>query len=219
MEYFGVVDYVTYLFGTIMIILLPGPNSIYVLSLAAQQGATKGWAAALGVFVGDAILMILTAAGAVTILNNYPSVFNVVKILGAGYLIYIGLKLLYGAYSNLRKSKFNEISQAPVLKSISSLSAFNKALLVSLLNPKAILFFLSFFVQFVDPEFPTPAIPFFILAVTLQFFSLVYLGMLIYAGAYLADSFRERKKVSAFSSGSVGFAFIGFAVKLAFSSV
>ncbi len=216
MEYFGIINYLTYVVGTILIILLPGPNSLYVLSLAAQQGRRLGWAAAMGIFVGDSVLMLLTAAGAVTVLTAYPALFTLLKLAGALYLTYLGGLLIYGAWVSWKQQ--DNIAQIKTLKPISARRAFNKALLVSLLNPKAILFFLSFFVQFVNPDYPVTAVPFIILAATLQFFSLLYLGTLIYAGDKLASVFRARYKISALSSGGVGLGFFAFAVKLALAS-
>lgn len=220
MEDFGIINYLTYLFGTIMIILLPGPNSLYVLSLSAQQGMKNGWAAAAGIFVGDALLIIATVLGAASLLKTYPLLFWAIKFAGAFYLSYIGIKLIIHAYKTWKNRNFQSvIENAPVLKKISGRKAFNKALMVSLLNPKAILFFLSFFVQFVDPGYPNPFLPFTILALTLQICSFIYLSTLIYAGSRLASAFAKRKKMSAVSNGAVGMGFIGFAIKLAIASV
>ena len=141
-----------------------------------------------------------------------------IKYAGAGYLIYIGYNLITGAIKSWRQLDDKNLQSAVKIKKTTGIQAFRKALLVSLLNPKAILFFLSFFAQFVDPSYPQPAIPFLILALTIQTFSLIYLAVLIYAGSTLAESFRKRKKVSAVSGGSVGIGFVGFAVKLALAS-
>ncbi len=103
MEYFGVINYLTYVVGTILIILLPGPNSLYVLSLAAQQGRRLGWAAAMGIFVGDSVLMLLTAAGAMTVLTAYPALFTLLKLAGALYLTYLGGLLIYGVWASWKQ--------------------------------------------------------------------------------------------------------------------
>ena len=219
MENFGVLNYITYLVGCILIVLLPGPNSLYVLSLSAQQGIRIGWAAAAGIFVGDAILMLATALGAVSVLTTYPALFVLIKYAGACYLAYLGFRMLSGAWQSLRQRTIHELDDAPVLRKTSGQSAFKKALLVSLLNPKAILFFLSFFVQFVDPGYKNPAIPFLVLGVTLQVCSFVYLATLIYAGNKLAETFRRRKTLAAVSGGSVGALFLVFATKLALASL
>ncbi len=219
MEQLGVINYLTYLIGCLMIILLPGPNSLFVLSLSAHQGIKMGWAAAIGVFTGDAILMIATGLGAASLLSFYPVLFVGIKTIGSLYLGYIGLKLLQGAFQRLQQADALETPQSRHLKQATPYKAYNKALIVSLLNPKAILFFLSFFLQFVDPAYKHPLIPLTILGVTLQIFSLLYLASLIYAGSRLADSFRKHKRLSALSGGAAGLGFVGFAVKLAFASI
>lgn len=217
MEYFGINNYLTYVAAVILVILLPGPNSLYVLALSAQQGIRNGWAAALGVFAGDALLMLLTAAGAVTVLKTSPALFLVIKYAGAVYLVYLGFRLLLNAWRSW-KNRLEGDRLHVQLQPIRARHAFSKALLVSLLNPKAILFFLSFFVQFADPHYPAPVVSFLILGLTLQFFSLSYLAVLIYAGDRLADAFRQRRRISAISSGGVGLGFMAFAVKLALAS-
>lgn len=216
-ENLGVIQYATYFWGVVLVILLPGPNSLYVLALSAQHGTKKGLAAASAIFIGDLILMVLTALGAATVLITFPLVFNVIKFLGAGYLIYIGSRLIYSAIYAWRHSDNGELV-LPKTKDVSVKKAFNKALFLSLLNPKAILFFLSFFVQFVNPEYPNPALPFTVLVVTLQLVSMTYLVTLIYVGARLAATFHKYRRIKATSSGGVGAAFIAFAVKLALAS-
>ncbi|NRA20281.1 MAG: leucine efflux protein LeuE [Oceanospirillaceae bacterium] len=218
MENFGVVNYLTYVLGAVLIILLPGPNSLYVLSLAAKQGKRTGWAAVAGVFIGDSLLILATALGAITLLNAYPAIFMAIKYAGAAYLIVIGVTLIGGAIKTWRQVDDESMQRVNNITKSSSMKAFRKALLVSVLNPKAILFLLSFFLQFVDPLYPQPVIPFFILAITLQVFSLLYLGVLIYAGSVLAAAFKKRQKLSALSGGGVGAAFVLFAVKLALAS-
>ena len=94
-------------------------------------------------------------------------------------------------------------------------SPFIKALLVSLINPKAILFLVSFFVNFVRPDASHPYLAFTILALILQFFSFVYLSVLIFAGARLANAFRARPLWMVTGTGAVGALFVGFGAKLA----
>ncbi|GLS92117.1 leucine efflux protein [Psychromonas marina] len=214
----GVLNYVTYFIGTLLIVLLPGPNSLYVLSLSAQQGARLGWSALVGILVGDSLLMLATALGAVSILITYPAVFMIIKYAGAAYLIYIGYNLIKGAIKAWRKDDHQDLQNTITENKTTAAKAFKKSLLVSLLNPKAILFFLSFFAQFVDPSYPQPAVPFLILALTLQMLSFTYLVLLVYAGQRLAAGFRKRKKMSSISAGSVGVGFVGFAIKLALAS-
>jgi leucine efflux protein len=95
---------------------------------------------------------------------------------------------------------------------------YRRALLISLLNPKAILFFVAFFVQFVDPAYAHPAVSFLVLGSLATAASAAYLSVLILAGTRLADAFRRRRSLSATATSAVGAVFVGFAVKLALAS-
>ncbi|KVO95471.1 leucine efflux protein [Burkholderia ubonensis] len=212
----GITDLWTYVIGVVFIILLPGPNSMYVLSLAAQRGVQAGYRAACGVFVGDAVLMVLSAAGVASLLKANPLLFSVVKYGGAAYLLYIGAGMLRGAWRRLR-APAGAVADAP--RAVDGDEPFRKALVVSLLNPKAILFFISFFIQFVDPAFTHPAVPFVVLGAIAQCASFLYLSTLIFAGARLAAHFRRRRKLAAGAASSVGGLFIGFSVKLALATM
>jgi len=96
---------------------------------------------------------------------------------------------------------------------------FRTALLISLMNPKAILFFVSFFIQFVSPSYAYPALSFLVLGVIVQVCSITYLSALIWGGAGLAGYFGRRRKLSAASMGLVGLLFVGFGVRLAQSGL
>ncbi|WP_457356217.1 leucine efflux protein LeuE [Roseateles sp. P5_D6] len=208
---FGITDLGTFLAAAIFIILLPGPNSIYVLSVAAQRGVRTGYGAACGVFVGDTLLMTAAAAGGASLLMASPQIFFVVKMVGAVYLGWIGIQLLRGALSTWR----GEAKAAEAPRLVDASQPFKKALVVSLLNPKAIAFLLSFFIQFVDPAYPHPALTFLILGSIIQVLSFIYLSTLIFAGARLAAAFRARRRLSSTANASVGALFVGFGAKLA----
>ena len=80
---FGVLNYLTYLVGAVFIILVPGPNTFFVLKTGIAHGVKKGYLAAAGVFIGDAVLMFLAFAGVATLIKTTPVLFNVVRYLGA----------------------------------------------------------------------------------------------------------------------------------------
>ena len=210
--HFGVVDFWTFFLGTLFIVLLPGPNSLYVLSVAAQRGVRQGYLGACGVFVGDAILMILSACGAASLLKTSPLLFMAVKFIGAAYLGWIGLQMVLGCWRRLRAGADATGTATPVIRDS---DPFKKALAVSLMNPKAILFFISFFVQFVDPAFHSSFVSFSMLGLVCQVLSFTYLTALIFLGTRLAAAFRRRRRLSTALSAGVGAMFMGFGVKLA----
>ena len=102
MSFYGVTDLWTYVIGAVGIILLPGPNSLFVLSVATVRGVKAGYQGALGVFVGDTILLLLTALGAAGLLRTYPALFMMVKYAGAAYLTWVGLNLIRAALQKWR---------------------------------------------------------------------------------------------------------------------
>lgn len=231
MSFYGVTDLWTYVMGAFGIILLPGPNSLYVLSVATARGVRAGFQGAYGVFVGDTVLLLCTALGAAGVLRTYPAMFMVVKYVGAAYLAWVGFNLLRAAIAGLRTPPealavvVNASSGATDTSSSSTVAAahlqrpFRRALVISLLNPKAILFLLSFFVQFIDTSYAHPEVPFLILSAILMTFSALYLSVLIVTGARLAQGFAQRKRLSAGLSSLVGGLFLWFGAKLASASL
>lgn len=217
MNFYGVTDIWTYVMGAIGIVLLPGPNSMYVLSVAARRGVRAGYQGALGVFAGDTLLLMLTALGAAGLMRTHPALFTVVKYAGAGYLAWVGVNLITSALQSARRPQ--TVSGVTPEATVNLQHPFKRALVISLLNPKAILFFLSFFMQFIEPSYATPAVPFLILSFIIMMFSGIYLSVIIFMGARLAQEFRARRRLSAALSVAVGGLFLWFGVKLATASL
>ncbi len=240
---YGITDLTTFVLGTIFIVLLPGPNSVFVLTTASMRGVRAGYWAAFGVFVGDTILMVLASTGAASVLYANPTLFTGLKYAGATYLAWIGIGLMRDAYKAwfhpLQPAKqldspidserpTPEIAEAASTEKKSSRirswrdwskpshqSPFRGALLISLLNPKAIFFFISFFVQFVDPRYQYPVLTFLLLGVIVQVLSVTYLAGLVHGGVHLASRMRQYPRLNAVGAAAVGAIFIWFGVKLA----
>ncbi len=215
--FYGINNIATFIAGTIFIILLPGPNSLYVMSVATRKGVAAGYRGACGVFVGDAILMLLSATGAASLLQANPVLFMVIKYAGALYLAWMGIGLLRSAFITWRgKGTTGSASDQPA---VDNSRPFHTALIISLMNPKAILFFISFFIQFVDSSYQHTWLSFLILGLVVQFFSALYLSALIFGGVQMAAQFRRRRRFSAVATGGVGGLFISFGAKLAGASL
>ena len=208
----GITDLWTYVLGTVFIVLLPGPNSLFVLATAAQRGIASGYQAACGVFLGDTVLMLLSAIGIASLLRTEPMFFIALKYLGAAYLCWLGANMLISAWRSMRSSPqmVEDIQQQrPAARPM------RKAFLLSISNPKAILFFVSFFIEFVDPGYAHPGVSFLVLGLILQLISGIYLSVLIFTGARLAHWFRQRQRLATGALTGVGAMFVGFGVKLA----
>ncbi|MCS0637695.1 leucine efflux protein LeuE [Streptomyces sp. LP05-1] len=254
----GVTDLPTYLAGLALVVLLPGPNSLYVLSVAARRGVRPGYVAASGVWCGDTVLMTLSAAGVASLLQANALLFGIVKYAGAGYLTWLAFGMLRAAWVMWRSRRDRaDAAEGTAAAATDTTTAgiaatgtvtgasmagtgatagtgaaagsarpsgpeterpFRRAFVVSLLNPKAILFFVAFFVQFVDPAYQYPALSFVLLGTLAQAASVLYLSLLIFSGTRLAAAFRRRRRLSAGATSAAGALFLGFAVKLSLAS-
>ncbi|GAA5165070.1 leucine efflux protein LeuE [Viridibacterium curvum] len=214
--FYGITDLTTYILGSIFIVLLPGPNSLFVMTVASREGVIRGYRGACGIFVGDTVLMLLAASGVAGLLRTTPALFMVVKVAGAGWLAWLGWGLLRAAWQTWRTR--HDAALPPADTTPLAATPFRTALIISLMNPKAILFFISFFIQFVSPHYEHPALSFLILGSILQVLSALYLSALIFGGAHLAEQFRERRRLAALATALVGGVFAAFALKLALAS-
>ncbi|WP_396633079.1 LysE family translocator [Maribacter sp. R86514] len=135
------------LFGlaALIMVLSPGPNMIYLISRSLSQGKRAGIISLLGVMSGFLFHILMVSFGLTAIFFAIPFAFVIVKILGVGYLLYL-------AYNSIKsKNKFFDVDQN--LISDTSLKLFRTGLLTNILNPKMAVFYLSFFPQFIKPEY------------------------------------------------------------------
>lgn len=227
----GIHSFWEFLIGTIIIVVLPGPNSLYVITASARLGERAGWRAAWGIFTGDTLLMVATAAGVASMMTLFPTAFTLMKAVGAIYLGWIGLQLIRdgmqrwkvrgegassveGTQPDAERPLASAPASVPASVPASSAAPFWKALGLSLTNPKAILFFIAFFTQFVRADAPSAAIAYLTLGVVVQVVSLSYLALLIYAGLKLQGAFGAHPRWAAVGIVVVSLCFLGFAISI-----
>ncbi len=212
--FYGITDLPAFILGTILIVLLPGPNSLYLATVSSRAGIRAGYQAAAGIFTGDLILMTLAATDAASLLQRWPGVFALLQVVGAGYLAWLGVGLLRGA-----RQRWQGGDALDPLAGDASPRPFRTALAISLMNPKAIFFYIAFFIQFVAPDYPRPWLSFLILGTVVQICSMIYLLVLIYGGNRLAGTFRHQPRLAACGLAGVGLLFIAFALRLAWGGL
>ena len=225
----GITDISTFVIGTIIIVLLPGPNSLYVMTIASRHGVAQGYRGAAGIVTGDAILMLLSVLGVSALLQAFPAVFAVLQYAGAAYLAWLGLQLCRSGWRRWpTPAPALPFAGEPALSDIDQRdhkalkpggNPFRSALLISLMNPKAILFFISFFVQFVSPDYAHPALSFLALGLIVQMCSITYLSALIWGGVGLTGYLGRRQRLAATATVLVGVLFMAFGVRLALSGL
>ncbi|WP_353135965.1 LysE family translocator [Limnohabitans sp.] len=200
---FGIADYGAFVVAIIVFLAIPGPGNLALLTATGKGGIRAGMAATLGVIVGDQVLLWLAVAGLSAVLINYPSLYSSLKWVGAAYLMGLGYSL------------FNaKPGDAPVLE-MKSEHYIRQGLLITVLNPKAIVFYMAFFPLFVDPKIHQGLITFGVMAATIAALTLAYGLVVVLLAHYLAERVRANPLATTMLNKVAGALLIGFAIKLA----
>jgi threonine/homoserine/homoserine lactone efflux protein len=202
---FGVADYGAFVAAVIVFLLIPGPGNLALVTSTGKGGVRGGLGATFGVIAGDQVLMWLAVAGVATLLTAYPAAFKAVQWAGAAYLAWLGVKMLLA-----------KPGDAPILE-IKPHHYFRQALGITLLNPKAIVFYMAFFPLFVDPVHHRGLLTFAVMAATIAALTFLYGLTLTLLTHHLAERMRANPKISAGLEKLAGVFLIGFGVKLALS--
>ena len=200
---FGITDFGAYCATILLFLALPGPGTFALLTSTAKGGFRAGAAATLGVIVGDQVLLWLAVAGVAALLAAHPTAFKVVQYAGAAYLAWIGLKLLFAR---------GEGAASPVR--IEPRHYARQAFFITLLNPKAIVFYMAFFPLFIDPATHRGLPTFAAMAVTIALITAAYcLALCAFADA-VADQVRAHRRVTRWLERIAGLFLVGFGLRL-----
>ncbi len=200
---FGIADYGAFVVAIIVFLAIPGPGNLALLTATGKGGVRAGMAATLGVIGGDQVLLWLAVAGLSAVLINYPSLYSSVKWAGAAYLIGLGYSL------------FNaKPGDAPVLD-MKPDHYFRQGLFITVLNPKAIVFYMAFFPLFVDPKIHMGLITFGFMALTIAALTFVYGLVVVMLAHHLAERVRANPLTTVMLNKIAGALLIGFGLKLA----
>ena len=201
----GVADYGAFVIAIIVFLASPGPGNLALIMSTGKGGVWAGVAAILGVIVADQVLLWMAVAGVSTLLAAAPAVFHGVQWLGAAYLAWLGWKMLTA-----------QPGGRPVL-TIQPRHYFRQGLTITLLNPKAIVFYMAFFPLFVDPAQHRGMLTFAVMALTIAILTLLYgLGVVVLTH-FMAERLRASPRVGRTLNRLAGVSLIGFGVKLALS--
>jgi leucine efflux protein len=200
---FGIADYGAFVVAIIVFLAIPGPGNLALLTATGKGGVRSGMAATLGVIVGDQVLLWLAVAGLSAVLINYPSLYSSVKWAGAAYLIGLGYSLF-----NIKPG------DAPVLD-MKADHYFRQALFITVLNPKAIVFYMAFFPLFVDPAIHLGLLTFVAIAATIAVLTLLYGLVVVLLVHHLGARVRANPMASVMLNKVAGVLLMGFGLKLA----
>lgn len=201
----GIADFGAFVVAIVVFLAIPGPGNLALVTSTGKGGIKGGLAATLGVIAGDQVLMWAAVAGVAALLQASPGLFHAVQWAGAAYLAWLGLKMILA-----------KPGDAPILQMRAG-QYLRQAMLITLLNPKAIVFYMAFFPLFVDPARHQGVLTFGVMALTITVLTFLYgLGatLLTY---FLAARLRARPWVKALLEKTAGALLIGFGAKLVLS--
>ncbi|HUQ76917.1 MAG TPA: LysE family transporter [Burkholderiales bacterium] len=200
---FGVADYGAFVVAVVVFLAIPGVGNLAIITSTTKGGIIGGLAATLGVIAGDQVLMWLAVAGVAAVLTANAAVFGIVQYAGALYLAYLGIRMILA-----------KAGDAPVLE-MQPRRFFQQATLITLLNPKAIVFYMAFFPLFVDPARHQGLATFGAMALTIAVLTFLYCVIVIAITRFAADRMRASPRVATWLNRVAGTMLLAFGVKLA----
>jgi leucine efflux protein len=203
---FGIADYGAFVAAIVLFLLIPGPGNLALITSTGKGGVRAGLAATLGLIAGDQVLMWAAVAGVAALLATYPTAFHAVQWMGAAYLAWLGVRMLVA-----------KPGAAPILN-IRPKHFFRQALTITLLNPKAIVFYMAFFPLFVDPTRHQGMSTFGAMAATIAGLTFVYGLTVTLLTHFFAERLRANPMISSGLQKLAGIFLVAFGVKLALSN-
>jgi threonine/homoserine/homoserine lactone efflux protein len=199
----GITDIWQLIAATFVFLALPGPGTFCVLTCTARNGMRGGVAAMAGLMLGDIVLMFLAAIGVAALLHANPLLLHGLQYLGAAYLAYLGARLLFARGEG-----------GGTVVPFSNAADFRRGLLVTLINPKAIVFYMAFFPLFLDPVTQQGALTFVTMGAVICCCTALYGAMLVVLGNALSRRLSRNRTIATLASRLAGIFLIGFGIRL-----
>lgn len=193
--------------ASVVLILSPGPDSIYVLSRGISQGRKAGLVSAAGVTLGILVHTLFAAFGLAVVLAASAIAFTAIKLIGAAYLVYLGIKALLEKDHSLAAGNS---------KSLNMRGLFTQGILSNVLNPKVALFFMAFLPQFVSPDFGPVPLQMLALGLLFAAMTLLYLGVLGWFSGHVGGWLSQRQWAERWIKRLTGGVLVALGIRLAF---
>jgi threonine/homoserine/homoserine lactone efflux protein len=215
---FGIHDFTLFVIAGLLLNITPGPDLLYVIGRSSTQGVRAGAAAALGIGAGCFVHIAAAALGLSAILAASATAFAVVKLVGALYLMYVGMTLLSSLKSRASAHDVTSAHAASdtAMNAASLRTVFTQGFLTNALNPKVALFFLAFVPQFIDVQSSRKALAFLLLGLVFNVSGTLWILIVAWFTARTIGGLRG-SRFAAWLNGCVGAVFVYLGVRLAFS--
>ena len=205
---FGIENYLGFILAGILLNLTPGSDTMYIMTRSIAQGKKAGIVSVLGISTGCLFHTVCAAFGLSLVLTTSATIFTLIKYAGAGYLVYLGIKMLKEDSPLLKDSK-------TAGERTGALTIYRQGVLTNILNPKVALFFVSFLPQFIQPEYAHGPLPFLILGGTFLTTGTLWCLFLAYAASIMTRALRNNERIGKMMQCVSGLVFIGLGVQLA----
>ncbi|GAB6482161.1 TPA: LysE family translocator [Bacillus cereus] len=201
---YGIINYEVFLLTGILLNLIPGADTMYIVGRSISQGRKAGVYSVFGIITGSLVHTLLVAFGLSIILTKSIVLFNTIKVIGVIYLVYLGIKMILDKTNISFQASSNKLNIRKI---------YLQGLLTSLTNPKVSLFFIAFLPQFIDTKASGP-MPFIILGLTFTVTGLLWCLFVAYFSSYVTKKLRGNQKVGMILNKITGLIFIGMGLKL-----
>lgn len=201
---YGIINYEVFLLTGILLNLIPGADTMYIVGRSISQGRKAGVYSVFGIITGSLVHTLLVAFGLSIILTKSIVLFNTIKVIGVIYLVYLGIKMILDKTNVAFEASSNKLNIRKI---------YLQGLLTSLTNPKVSLFFIAFLPQFIDTK-ASGSIPFIILGITFTVTGLLWCLFVAYFSSYVTKKLRGNQKVGMILNKVTGLIFIGRGLKL-----
>ncbi|MFC5429300.1 LysE family translocator [Paraburkholderia denitrificans] len=212
---FGITHFGFFCVAVFLLNVTPGPDTAYIVGRSVAQGRSAGLVSALGISAGCCVHSLACAFGLTALLAASATAFTVVKFVGAVYLVYLGVRLIFtkAAPASVEADAAPRASAPRPLRQL-----FLQGFWTNVLNPKVVLFFVSFFPQFVTATSSHKALAFLALGVVFVLMSTVWNSFVAWIAGSVTRRFSGKPGVKRWLDRTVGSAFVGLGVKLATAS-
>lgn len=207
---YGTHDFLLFVAAGVLLNITPGPDMLYIIGRSTAQGWRAGAAAALGIGAGCVVHIVAAALGLSAVLAASATAFTLLKIIGAVYLVYVGISLI-------RSSRSSPTAAPTVAFAPTTLrTVFVQGFLTNVLNPKVALFFLAFLPQFINADAPSKPLAFLFLGAVFNFNGTLWNLLVAWSAARFAVGM-GRNKLAAWFNRCIGGLFVYLGVRLVFA--
>ncbi|AOJ32889.1 LysE family translocator [Burkholderia metallica] len=208
---FGITHFGFFVFAVFLLNITPGPDTAYIVGRSVAQGRGAGLMSAFGISTGCCVHALACAFGLTALLAASATAFTVIKLVGAAYLIYLGVRMIVAKQA----AEPSGTAAAQAAKPLRQL--FMQGFWTNVLNPKVVLFFVSFFPQFVSADSPHKAWAFLALGGVFVAMSTVWTSLVAWVAGSVTERFSGKPGVKKWLDRTVGSAFVGLGLRLAAS--